>query len=1030
MERHYKAFISYRHLPTEMWAAKALHRRIERYVVPAALRKNGEKHLGLVFRDQDELPISSNLGADIQRALDNSEFLIVICSPETAKSLWVLREISYFLEHHDRDHVLAVLCYGEPRESFPVQLTERRDENGKLIGYIEPLAANIAADTQAGRARLFRTESLRILAALIGCPYDALYRRQQRYRRRRIGAALGAAALIAAAFIGLVLDRNARISAQLLQTQINEAQALAALSENALREGDYSGALDYALRALPQEDGDRPYVPQAEYALSRVLDLYRYNSIGYTQSLRQDTVIIGITMSEDGRRLLTLDAYGGVRLFDTGSGALLWEQHIENTYDALLLGQRGAVLIRAVGRIALLSLEDGSFLWSRTDLSGKNLCACAEERGLLLCSAYTGLDSAPDVLSVLDLDSGEALRAYPLSDGPGRLVTMAAFSPQGEQLAFLLCDGPTEHVSLMLLDLGSGALRELDAGLPFSFISTAYRLLFRPSGDLVLVCDDMEGDSFVRLYAQEDDWACRFNTVVEAEKVAPVVGGVSRFLASLELVELRENILAVGSKHQLSLLDLDSGEALWSQTLPAYLLGGHLYEGGDMILALSNGTITVCQRSGLPTSNQDAFCFQGNFDTGLAYIRGSGFPDSVFALVTDEDQQQVSILRFRKSKGMTPVAEPEGAARMATVSSPSGAVTACLAYDAAGTPLSVTILHEDSELPLAEWPLDADGGWEDPGLLCLSESGVLFSPRQQLVCKEGVAKAWGEGLSCLHACSRSLGEVFSAAVCAEESGSRYLLRRWRDGTEQAALPLPEDCSPRRQQAELVCVSAPGWAVVRLTGEDGPRLLCASPDGGWTELPAAGSLLTLAEDKPLLACLDGENRVRLLSLPDGAEQAVSAPLPPAAAKLLFCCDDGKLLVFSQTGSLILLDCADASLLYRGDYNRLNLYFSSERSRYEIRLTAAGDRLLIFYNSFFDLFTNAYGLKEPVCISLDAALWERVGVYEGAAAYEPGTGTLLVCPYLSPICRSPLWTLDDLLTIAQSVTAGQSGEVTAP
>ena len=199
MERSYIAFISYRHLPLEMATARKLHKRIERYVIPKDLRRGGQKNPGLVFRDQDELPISSNLSANIQEALDRSQYLIVICTPETAKSAWVLREISYFLEHHDRDHVLAVLADGTPETSFPPQLTELRGESGDLLGRIEPLAANIVAPNERKRAQLFRVESLRILAALIGCPFDALFRREQRYRRRRAAIALSAAALVAAA---------------------------------------------------------------------------------------------------------------------------------------------------------------------------------------------------------------------------------------------------------------------------------------------------------------------------------------------------------------------------------------------------------------------------------------------------------------------------------------------------------------------------------------------------------------------------------------------------------------------------------------------------------------------------------------------------------------------------------------------------------------------------------------------------------------------------------------------------------------
>ena len=63
LEQHsYCAFISYRHLSPDQEIAKALHTAIETYRIPAGVRKQtGRKHMGMVFRDQEELPLSSNL---------------------------------------------------------------------------------------------------------------------------------------------------------------------------------------------------------------------------------------------------------------------------------------------------------------------------------------------------------------------------------------------------------------------------------------------------------------------------------------------------------------------------------------------------------------------------------------------------------------------------------------------------------------------------------------------------------------------------------------------------------------------------------------------------------------------------------------------------------------------------------------------------------------------------------------------------------------------------------------------------------
>ena len=123
MEQKYIAFISYRHAQLDAAVAKQLHTSIEQFVIPKALRR-GEKKLGKVFRDLEELPASSNLSDDIYRALDNSQYLIVICSRAMTQSPWVTREVLYFLEHHDQDNVFTVLVDGEPGEVFPKVLLQ------------------------------------------------------------------------------------------------------------------------------------------------------------------------------------------------------------------------------------------------------------------------------------------------------------------------------------------------------------------------------------------------------------------------------------------------------------------------------------------------------------------------------------------------------------------------------------------------------------------------------------------------------------------------------------------------------------------------------------------------------------------------------------------------------------------------------------------------------------------------------------------------------------------------------------------
>ena len=99
-EYKYKAFISYSH-KDEKWG-KWLHKKLETYGIDKNIqgRETFEgtvpARLFPIFRDREELPTASDLGRVISNALDDSNYLIVICSPNSAKSKWVNEEIKYF----------------------------------------------------------------------------------------------------------------------------------------------------------------------------------------------------------------------------------------------------------------------------------------------------------------------------------------------------------------------------------------------------------------------------------------------------------------------------------------------------------------------------------------------------------------------------------------------------------------------------------------------------------------------------------------------------------------------------------------------------------------------------------------------------------------------------------------------------------------------------------------------------------------------------------------------------------------------
>ncbi|MBQ0059525.1 MAG: TIR domain-containing protein [Lachnospiraceae bacterium] len=273
MNQDYIAFISYRHNPIDKAAAVKIQQLVEHYKIPKQMRKDGKDRLGLVFRDEDELNVSSNLTDELCQALDRSQFLIVICTPQYKESKWCRQEISYFLEHHDIEHVLPILVTGTPQESFPEELFQRTMVDGKEM-ISEPLAANVAADNIPQIEKNIAHEYLRIIARMLDCNYNELVQRQKRYERRRRLIASSVVLAFLVAFIGMLLVKNSQVNAQYQESRQNQARNLVTLSLQQYAQGDRAAAIESALAVLPEDLSQGPVVPEQIYALSTATSAY------------------------------------------------------------------------------------------------------------------------------------------------------------------------------------------------------------------------------------------------------------------------------------------------------------------------------------------------------------------------------------------------------------------------------------------------------------------------------------------------------------------------------------------------------------------------------------------------------------------------------------------------------------------------------------------------------------------------------------------------------------------------------------
>jgi hypothetical protein len=117
----YWAFLSYSH--TDKKWGDWLHKALETYRVPRRLvgseSRDGKvpERVYPIFRDREELPVSADLGSNINEALGESRYLIVICSPRSAQSRWVGEEIKTFKKLGHEDRILALIVDGEPNAS-------------------------------------------------------------------------------------------------------------------------------------------------------------------------------------------------------------------------------------------------------------------------------------------------------------------------------------------------------------------------------------------------------------------------------------------------------------------------------------------------------------------------------------------------------------------------------------------------------------------------------------------------------------------------------------------------------------------------------------------------------------------------------------------------------------------------------------------------------------------------------------------------------------------------------------------------
>jgi 8-oxo-dGTP diphosphatase len=322
----YFAFVSYQSDDRE-WA-KWFHHSLEHFHLPTKLANQcqvSRKGLRPLFLDEVELA-GGNLSEKINYALNESRYLLVICSPNSAGSEWVDKEVKSFIDSGRTDRIVPIIIGGIPyakdpeQECFVPSLKALKGTEREILG----INAQGSKDTAL----------IKVIAELLGVSFDTLWQRHEKEKEQE----------------------KQRILEEKRRLQRIESRYLAEKSIQAIKDGHTRISRHLALEALPvnvADPNDRPYIFEAEAALRR--------------SMLTDVHVVDIevqadkvAVSPDGKYIAALFGFA-IKLFNARSGGLIGRIEKERGYFTdISFSEDGRYIISgdSVGYVEIWAVKD------------------------------------------------------------------------------------------------------------------------------------------------------------------------------------------------------------------------------------------------------------------------------------------------------------------------------------------------------------------------------------------------------------------------------------------------------------------------------------------------------------------------------------------------------------------------------------------------------------------------------------------------------------------------------------------------
>lgn len=186
----YFAFISFQSADAK--EAVRLQHAIESYRLPAVLCKEQKvpQRIKPLYCYINDMHAGEELMQELKSRMENSRYLIVVCSPNAAKSVYVNSGIDYFVSLGRRDSIIPVIVDGVPysgypeTECFPEALRRHFPKALDPLKDHSILGINIR-ETGISRREAYDRAMLMVVARMLQLDFDGLLLRDRQRRRRR-----------------------------------------------------------------------------------------------------------------------------------------------------------------------------------------------------------------------------------------------------------------------------------------------------------------------------------------------------------------------------------------------------------------------------------------------------------------------------------------------------------------------------------------------------------------------------------------------------------------------------------------------------------------------------------------------------------------------------------------------------------------------------------------------------------------------------------------------------------------------------